>query len=187
MTTPLEALSRGFLRGPIITKANSSPSQWAGTTTLNSGSASVVVSTNQVNSDSLIFSNLRVSIPAAYGVQGITNLVSADNYGTASTSAVYSGQVIQYGLQHETAVASGTQRQFRVNSIVDGVSFALTTQDSMPVGVAAATLMWRIPQAEPEKIVVNTISSGNYFTFGWADKTARPIDVNVLWEVRKTS
>lgn len=45
---------RDGLRRPPFTLANSDASQWAGRTTLNSGSATVTVSTDAVNSDSLI-------------------------------------------------------------------------------------------------------------------------------------
>jgi hypothetical protein len=52
---PLERLVRGWQVGPLMTKINSSPDQWAGRTTLDSGSATVTVSTRIVNSDSLIW------------------------------------------------------------------------------------------------------------------------------------
>ena len=51
---PLEMLRRGFLTGPMVTKAQSASNQFAGRTTLNSGSATVAVSCSTVKSDSII-------------------------------------------------------------------------------------------------------------------------------------
>lgn len=53
-TTPIELLRRAFFKGAAVVDASSSAFQFAGRTTLSSGSATVTVSTNQVNSDSLI-------------------------------------------------------------------------------------------------------------------------------------
>jgi len=49
-----EQIFRGLLRGPATTKAVSATNQHAGVTTLSSGSATVVISTTVVNSDSII-------------------------------------------------------------------------------------------------------------------------------------
>lgn len=187
MTTPLEALARGFMRGPILTKANSSPNQWAGQTTLSSGSATVTVSTFQVNSDSLIFHSVLAALPAAYATQGRSSIAAGAASATISTTAVYSGQVIQVGFESVVNQASGNGRVFRVDSIVDGVSFAIVTADGQNVTSGPALPMWAIPQAQPGGIKVNTISSNNFFTFGWRDGQARPVDATIMWEVRKTS
>lgn len=53
-TTPIELMRRLFQKGPAIIDTRSSPDQFAGRTTLSSGSATVTVSTQQVNSDSII-------------------------------------------------------------------------------------------------------------------------------------
>lgn len=54
---PLERQQRAQDVGPGITNITSGPNQFAGRTTLSSGSATVTVSTFQVGSDSLIFLN----------------------------------------------------------------------------------------------------------------------------------
>jgi len=49
------------LRGPVLTKAQSASNQFAGRTTLASGSATVTVSTTSVKSDSIIFHALQAA------------------------------------------------------------------------------------------------------------------------------
>ena len=49
-----ELIFKGTLRGPLRTRASSASNQWAGRTTLNSGSATVTVSTTTIKSDSII-------------------------------------------------------------------------------------------------------------------------------------
>ena len=61
----LEQLFGPIFRGMAATKANSSTVQFAGITTLNSGSTTVTVSTTLVKSDSLFF--LGTQAPAAVG------------------------------------------------------------------------------------------------------------------------
>ena len=189
--TPMETLFRPLMRGPIMTKATSAVNQWAGRTTLASGSASQVVSTSNVNSDSIISLGIECAIPAAYIQQGqvaFTN--SAAVSGTASTSAVHSGYAINIALQAETTVVSagaGINASLRINSIVDGVSFAISTVNSQPLGIAAPIVNWDIPRADVSKLRVNSISSNGYFILGWADANPRPIDVTVMWEVKRTS
>lgn len=53
--TPVELLRRAMLRDPMMVSAASKSNQFAGRTTISSGSATQVVSTSVVNSDSLIF------------------------------------------------------------------------------------------------------------------------------------
>jgi hypothetical protein len=45
---------RGMLRNPLTTKAASASNQWAGISTIDSGAATLVISTTIVDSDSLI-------------------------------------------------------------------------------------------------------------------------------------
>lgn len=87
MTTPLELLRRPFLKGPAITQANSSPDQWAGRTTLSSGSATVTVSTRQVNSDSLIWHGAEGNANVASGTNRVTEVktISSAAYFTLGT------------------------------------------------------------------------------------------------------
>ena len=187
---PLEIVHRALMRGPLMTNISSSPNQWSGRTTINSGSATAVVSTFSINSDSILNLAIQAALPAGYTTRGqITGIVSGNASGVASTTAVYSGQTIHATLMTETAPASlgGLQNGLRVNSIVDGVSFAISTANSSAIGVLAATFGWSIPQAEPRGIKVNSISSRNYFILGWADGAARPVDTTVMWEIRRTS
>ncbi len=189
--TPTETLFRPLMRGPIMTKAGSAANQWAGRTTISSGSASQVVSTTQANSDSLISLVAQCTMPAAYVVHGQTSFAnSAAASATASTSAVYSGYAINVSLLTETSVVSagaGINAPLRINSIVDGVSFAISTCNSNPLGFATAVANWEIPRADVSRLRVNTINPGNYFVIGWADNVARPIDVTAMWEIRRSS
>lgn len=185
--TPIEVMRRAIALGPFVTKATSHAAQWAGRTTLSSGSATVTVSTRAVNSDSLILPNVLVALAAAYTTQGLASIASGSTTVTQSTTAAFSGQVFTLAFANATNQASGQSRGFRVDSIVDGTSFALATADGQSMTGGTANLMWRIPQAVPEGMRVSTISPGNFFTLGWADGQARPVDVTVLWEMRKTS
>ena len=187
-STPLELLFAPFFKGPSFMRTNSHGAQFAGRTTISSGSATQVVSTANVTSDSLIFPVVQAALPAAYitrNTVAFTN--SAAVTATASTSAVYSGQVISTSFFSATATGSlgAGASALRVNSIVDGVSFAISTADSGSIGTTAPVAMWSIPQAEPSGIKVNTISDGGYFILGWADGQARPVDVTVMWEIKK--
>ena len=186
---PLEIVQRALMRGPLMTNITSSPNQWSGRTTINSGSATQTVSTFSVNSDSILNIALEAALPAAYTTRGQISVVSGDISGTASTTAVYSGQAILATFQSETAASSAgaVMGMLRVNSIVNGVSFAISTSNSAAFGHLAGLINWAIPQAEPRGLKVNSISSRNYFTFGWADGRARPVDVTAMWEIRRTS
>lgn len=186
---PLEILSRALMRGPLMTNITSSPNMWSGRTTINSGSATSTVSTFQVNSDSILNLAIQATLPAGYTTRGTVAFTnSAAVTATVSTTAVYSGQVIGLSLFSATATGSlGAGGGLRVNSIVNGTSFAITTVDSGSIGTTAPFAMWSIGQTEPQGIKVNSISPKNYFTLGWADGQARPIDVTVLWEIRRTS
>src|SRR3990172_1404300 len=92
---------RGLLRGPGTTLANSSAQQWAGLTTLASGTAVGSVTTTAVDSDSLIFFTLRASNAAnvssgqsrSVEVKSITDAVAftfgtTDGVGIARDTAV---------------------------------------------------------------------------------------------------
>ena len=141
--TPLELLCAPFFKGPSFMRTNSHGAQFAGRTTISSGSATQVVSTANVTSDSLIFPVVQAALPAAYTTQGLMTTVSGDFTKTASTTAVYSGQIMQVNFQAETTLTSlGLSHPLRVNSIVDRVSFAISTVDSGAIGVAAGTLNW---------------------------------------------
>lgn len=182
---PLELVQRAFMRGPIVTRINSDVSQWAGRTTLASGSATVTVSTRTVNSDSLVFTALEVALPAGYSTQGRTNIASGVATGTASTTAIYSGDVVQLTWETPNDITSGMA--LAVNSIVDGVSFSIRTSNALTTVASGGVAMWRIAGKDMEGVKVNTISPGNFFTLGWANKQSRPRDATVLWEIRRGS
>ncbi|MCR4342107.1 MAG: hypothetical protein NUW01_19700 [Gemmatimonadaceae bacterium] len=187
--TPTETLFRPLMRGPIMTKATSAANQWAGRTTLASGSTSQVVSTSNVNSDTIFNLAIECAVPAAYIMQGIVSFAnSAALSVTASTSAVYSGYAITVSLKSDTDITSaGLSHPLRVCSIVDGVSFAIATADGASIGHAAAVANWEIPRAKVGGVKVNSISSGTHFILGWMDNIARPIDATVMWEIRRSS
>lgn len=67
-----EQLWRAVLRGPLRTKATSANNQWAGLTAVVSGAATAVVSTTNVDSDSIILATV-------YG--NATNTASGFNRG----------------------------------------------------------------------------------------------------------
>lgn len=182
---PIELMRGLQLRAPIFTKALSASNQWAGRTTLASGSASVVISTAIVNSDSLIALNIQAAIPAAYGWQGRTAIASGLSTGTASTSAIYSGDAVALTWESVNALTSG--QALRVDSIVNGISFAIATSNSLATVASGAVAMWKVHGKEFAPVKVNTISSNNFFTVGWGDNVARPNDATIMWEIRKTS
>lgn len=183
VASPLESLFAAWFRGPATIDVASQVAQFAGLTTLSSGSTSVTVSTSNVKSNSLIFPLVNVALPAAYAVRGQFSLASGDTSGVASTTAVYSGMNILLMMQSTTSQLSGFPRGVRVNSIVDGVSFQVITTDSLQVQ-GTQVIGWHIPEAVPQGIKVNTITESGYFTLGWADGRPRPRDVTVMWEMK---
>ena len=181
--TPIELLYRALLKGPLMTLTASRANQFAGRTTISSGSASQVVSTNVVNSDSLIAHYIQCALPAGYNTQGAIDVLSGISTGVGSTSAVYSGQVILLTPRGVNVLPGGA---IRVQSIHElGGSFTIAVQ-SATIN-SGASIMWKIPQAEPSGIKVNTISPGGHFILGWADGQSRPVDVVVMWELRRGS
>lgn len=180
--TPLELLFAPWFRGPSFTDIASHANQFAGRTTLASGSSSVVVSTTNVKSDSLVFPHVEVALPTAYVVRGQTSIVSGNVSATASSSAIYSGMNVSLSMETATAQAS-LGVGLRVMSLVNGVSFAIATANSADV-LGTVVAHWDIPEAKPHGIKVNTISEGGYFTLGWADDRPRPVDVTVMWEIK---
>lgn len=183
--TPTELLYRPLMKGPIMTRATSAANQWAGRTTLSSGSASQVVSTSQANSDSIISFSLESTVPAAYTTLGRTSIASGTSYGTASTTAIYSGDVVAINWESPNAITSG--QALRVDSVVGGVSFAIATSNSLTTVASGAVAMWQIAAKDHSGLKVNTINPSGYFVLGWADGRARPLDATVMWEIRRTS
>ena len=61
MTFPLETFFRAWFKNPSITDTSSNINQFAGVTTLASGSATVTVSTTNCRSDDLVLHSLQAS------------------------------------------------------------------------------------------------------------------------------
>lgn len=181
----IEFLKRPFLTGPMGTKTQSAADQFAGRTSILSGGTSATVSTRMVNSDSLLQLTPHVALAAEFQTQGIIAIASGAGYKTASTTAIYSGDTVLIS-PLLAAVASGFGRTFKVDSIVDGVSFAIGTQDGLGPGAGGA-VMWKIPGKEPVGLKVATISPGNFFTIAWADGAPRNYPTPVMWEIRTAS
>jgi len=62
-----EQIYGATLRGPLSTLATSAANQWAGRTVLASNAATVAVSTNLVQADSLIFTSVQAHVNQASG------------------------------------------------------------------------------------------------------------------------
>lgn len=183
--TPIETLVRPIFKSAPLVSIASKSNAFAGRTTLASGSSTVVVSTNIVNSDSLIGMHVQAALVAAFATQGRIDIASGLATGTASTPAVYSGDVINPSWESPNNITSGMS--LRVNSIVDGVSFALTTGNGLTVQASGAVAMWKIHGKDAQGIKVNTISPGGHFIVGWADGVARPFNSTIMWEIRRTT
>lgn len=83
-----QRIFNGLLVSPLFTKANSAPDQWAGLTTIASGSATQVVSTAMVNSDSIIMLSCKGTANVGSGVGKIIEVrsLSSGGYFLLSTS-----------------------------------------------------------------------------------------------------
>ncbi len=103
MARPLELLWRAFFRGPPFTLAASHQYQFAGRTTLSSGSATVVVSTSVVKSDSIILrtpeSNTRQSSGVAQPIE-VMSIADGSHFtfGTADGQALARDTTIMWML-----------------------------------------------------------------------------------------
>lgn len=182
---PIEALFRPFLKGPMMVSTVSKSNAFAGRTTLGSGSTSQVVSTSIVNSDSLVHLNVQAALVAAYSTGGRSSVASGLATATVSTPAVYSGDNIQLTWQSPNDITSGMA--LRVNSIVDGISFAITTANGLTTVASGAVAMWKILGKDFGPVKVNTISPQGFMTIGWADGVAKPADATIMWEIRRGS
>lgn len=181
---PNHRLHRAQMVSPAMVNISSGPNQFAGRTTLSSGSTSVTVSTFSVNSDSLIHLTPQVALVGGYTVQGRVAIGSGTSTGTASTTAIYSGDVVHLTWETPNNITSG--QALAVDSIVGGVSFAIRTSNGLTTVASGAVAMWRIFGKEPAGLKVNSIGVG-HFIVGWADGQARPVDVTAIWEIRRTS
>lgn len=187
MTQPAERLGRPQFLSPPVIDGSSKSGQFAGRTLLASGSATVTVSTTNAKSDMVLKSSIEAALAAAFSTQGRIAVNSGSASGVASTTAVYSGDVIQLSQNADVAQSSGQGRGFRVSSIVDGVSFNVLTEDAQAVSAGNASVMWKILGRDPSDICVKSINPGNHFILGWADGVARPYDCQLHWEILRTS
>ena len=94
---PLELLFRPFLMGALRTRATSASNQWAGRTTLASGSATVVISTTRVASDSIVL----------YAALGNANVASGTNRVT-EVKTISDGGYFTIGTQDGQAIPRDT-------------------------------------------------------------------------------
>jgi hypothetical protein len=92
---PLETLFGGILRGPLATLTASGAKQFAGRTTINSGTAFVTISTQMVNSDSIILHGFAVQTTVASGSGGpatcVSSIVSGVSFALGYTDGVQRG------------------------------------------------------------------------------------------------
>lgn len=93
-----EQLYRGLLRGPLRTQAGSKSNQWAGRTTLNSGSATVTVSTTAVDSNSIVLGF----------TEGAANLASGTAIRGIEVKSLSPGNFVTFGTADGQAIARAT-------------------------------------------------------------------------------
>lgn len=108
---PLELLFAPFMKGPSFIRTNSHGSQFAGRTTLNSGSATVVVSTNNVTSDSLIF----------FSMEGNANLSSGTAIRPTEVKTISDGNYFTIGTQDGIGIARDTVLMWEIKKPGSGV------------------------------------------------------------------
>jgi hypothetical protein len=86
---PIERLSRGFLFAPMAVRATSGMTgQFAGRTTLNSGTATATVSTTNIKSDSLVFHGFQIATTASSGTGwgiGVSSVVHGVSFAVGYT------------------------------------------------------------------------------------------------------
>ncbi len=192
-TNPLEALRRAWLTGPMFTRASSGPSQWAGRTTLNSGSATIVVSTFAVKSDSLIRFGIEgnAKLPILAGQVTIT---SGTSFATVSNAAFAADSLVQLTIE-QAATGAKIQQNSGFAQPVEVMSLGA---GSMDVGFAVQSLNPRADDTVisylampadglPSAIEVRSISDSNYFILGRADGVAIARDSTIMWMIEKTN
>ena len=186
---PQELLFGPTLKSPLMTSVQSGPAQWAGRTVLNSGSATVVVSTFAVKSDSLIdiaaLGNANLGI-----IAGTLVVASATLTGTVSNAAIAADSLVF--LQDRSVAAQNLGNAFacEVRSLAAGwFSAASPTQASADNSMRQTTLMYAVFPADgpPGALEVKTITDSAYFTLGRADGRGVARDTTILWQITNTS
>jgi len=182
---PRELLRGALLRGPNLIETQSGPQQFAGRTTLNSGSATITVSTFAVQSDSLIHigkeGNANLDIFA-----GTFTIGSAELTGTVSETGIAADSLVFLQPRGVIAQNSGQGVPLEIHSLAAGWFGAhWATQVSADVAERETTVMYTAYPADgtPSPIEVKTISDGNFFTLGRADGRAAARDEILLWQI----
>ena len=98
-----ELIFKGTLRGPMRTRASSASNQWAGRTTLNSGDATVTVSTTTIKSDSIIQYGVEANTRQDSGVASPIEIMSIQDgvsfaFGTAGGETLARDTTIMWSL-----------------------------------------------------------------------------------------
>jgi len=177
---PHEILYGPTTKAPLLTSTLSKSNQWAGRTTLSSGSATVVVSTTSVRSDTGFMISLEGV--ADQGVLGGTvTLGSAQATVTKSDSHINSDSVLSWGVQ-DAAVTSHSNVE--VHSYGAGyVTFGRT--DAATDVARDVTIHYGVtpPNGPVADIEVRALVHGSYFTFGRGNGLAAPRDQVINWHM----
>ena len=186
MTYPLEMLWRGLRKGPFLTKANSASGQWAGSTTLASGSATQVVSTTTVKSDSQIYLG-RVGNANVGQTALLATLNSGSATVTVSDALIAADSAINFAMKADTtAQLSGNAQPVEIMSIAAqwmtvGWADRQTRAFNRTIHIGVSP-----PNGPQPQIEVKTISDSGYFVFGYANGEAYPRDSKILWQIENT-
>ena len=172
-----------------MTSVESGPKQFAGRTTLNSGSATITVSTQAIQSDSLV--HLGFEGNANHGIiAGTLVVASATLAGTVSNAAIAADSLVFLQDRSPAAQNSGNAFAFEVRSLAGGwFSVASPSQASADNAMRETTIMYSVFPADgpPAGLEVKTIVDGSYFTLGRADGRGVARDTVVLWQITNTS
>ena len=187
--SPLDLLFGPMFKGPGFVDVRSHAHQFAGRSTINSGSATVVVSTAAVKSDSLIHFAMEGNANRNI-IAGVANINSNAASVTVSNAAIAADSLIFLTTrQNGTAQSSGTSnRDVEVVSLATGwASFGFS--DGAAISNKLVPVMYHVFPAEgvPGQLEVKTLSDGGYFTIGFADNRAQPRDTKVLWQLTSTT
>ena len=172
-----------------MTSVDSGPTQFAGRTTINSGTATVTVSTRAVKSDSLIHLGFEgnANIPIIAGTANITSnaaAVTVSNAAVASDSLVIA-QARQGGVAQTSGVAA---RTIEVVSLASGW-FSVGWQDGVGIANRQTTVGYVVYPADgpPAPLEVKTLVDGAYFVIGRQDGRAIARDTKILWQITNVS
>ena len=172
-----------------MTSVQSGPQQFAGRTTLNSGSATITVSTFAVMSDSLIHLGLEGNDNLNI-IAGTFSIGSGELTATVSNAAIVADSLVFMQPRMSVSQNSGFAVPLEVRSLAAGwFSASWATQASADHADRETTVMYAVFPADgpPADIEVKTISDQNFFTLGRSDGRAAARDTDVLWQLTNTS